>query len=50
VKRSLSGIVKKPSQFASSEANTSKVGVVNSGKGLTQFESRKKYKFGESEN
>lgn len=44
IKRSLSGITKS-SMFASSDANTSKVGVINSGKNMTQFETRKKYKF-----
>jgi survival of motor neuron-related-splicing factor 30 len=36
---------KKSSIFASSDATGAKVGVVNSGKGLTEFAQRKKHKF-----
>lgn len=43
-KRSMSGISKQ-SMFASSEDVTAKVGVVNSGKGMTTFQERKKHKF-----
>jgi hypothetical protein len=43
-KRPDSGIVKS-SQFSSSEQVAGKVGVVNSGKGMTEFEARKRHKF-----
>jgi survival of motor neuron-related-splicing factor 30 len=38
-------VSKKTSIFASSDANGAKVGVVNSGKGLTEFAQRKRHKF-----
>jgi hypothetical protein len=44
VKRPDSGIVKS-SLFGSSEEVAGKVGVVNSGKKMTEFEPRKKHKF-----
>lgn len=43
-KRSLAGITK-ASMFSSSESTISKVGVTNSGKGMTSYDARKKYKF-----
>ncbi len=43
-KRSLSGLTKS-SIFQSSEAVEGKLGVVNSGKGMTSFADRKKHKF-----
>jgi len=43
-KRQMSGLVKS-SIFASSDAVDAKIGVVNSGKGLTDFAQRKKHKF-----
>eukprot|EP01034_Spumella_vulgaris_P023113 gene23113-29306_t len=43
-KRSLTGL-SKSSQFASTSANEGKLGVVNSGKGMTTFVERKKHKF-----
>jgi hypothetical protein len=39
------GVVKAGSMFASTDAVDGKVGVVNSGKGLTDFAQRKKHKF-----
>eukprot|EP01033_Poteriospumella_lacustris_P015306 gene15306-10944_t len=43
-KRPLSGISNKNSIFSSTEDTSSKVGVVNSGKGMTQFGERKRFK------
>lgn len=43
-KRPFSGI-NKQSMFASSTEVAAKVGVVNSGKGMTTFQERKKHKF-----
>jgi hypothetical protein len=48
----LTGVVqvaKKQSMFASSDANAAKVGVVNSGKGMTSYGDRKKHKFGDNQ-
>ncbi len=44
----MSGIVKK-SMFESSEDVHAKVGVVNSGKGMTNYQERKKHKFEQDE-
>lgn len=34
--------------FSSSDSSASKVGVVNSGKGMTQYGERKRFKFGDA--
>ena len=45
----LPGFQKSGSIFATSDGLDGRVGVVNSGKGLTEFEQRKKHKFEISE-
>ena len=49
MKKALPGVVKGTSMFASSSALEGKVGVNNSGRGLTEFQERKKYKFATDE-
>ena len=44
-KKPLSSGITKSSIFTSSEEVNGKIGVVNSGKGLTEFIQRKKHKF-----
>ena len=44
-KRFDSGITKGSKLFSTPEDATGKVGVVNSGKGMTEFETRKRHKF-----
>jgi survival-of-motor-neuron-related-splicing factor 30 len=41
----MAGIVKSSSMFSSPEFVDGKVGVINSGKGMTSFSTRKKHQF-----